>query len=420
MSNTLAIGAVTSTIRYVLFESLGGGQPRPVGGADVSTLRPDQIVTRNAHDNALTAGLNVYLYEITPNHALNLTDLPTRRPDGSLSRRPLAAIDLHYLVTAYGDDARGEPQRLIARGVLALSVNQVLTRDLVGEAIDHYKPLAGLEYLGDSDLGEQVELVKLSPEVLSLEELSRLWGILGTSYLLSVAYTATVVVLEAQVSPRTSLPVLAPSLDVSPLDRPRLHSVETVPPRGLVTGGTELHMTGSGLHGPVTIVSIGGVELAPAGTATNDALDVLVGADVPAGAHVVQVLHREKPGPVDPPPPRTLARSNVLPILVRPTLTVVAPPPSATEFGMTVAPPLHSGQRAELELNRRTPPDALPRTVTIELPVPDPGNAPSPSITINRDLVPNGEWLVRILVDGVESVPQMAGGVYDGPLLSRP
>jgi len=34
MSNTVAIAAVTSTMRHVLHESLGGAQPGPVGGAD--------------------------------------------------------------------------------------------------------------------------------------------------------------------------------------------------------------------------------------------------------------------------------------------------------------------------------------------------------------------------------------------------
>ena len=125
MSNTLAIAAVTSTMRHVLHEALGGAQPGPVGGADVTTYRPAQLSDADTVGNA-ASGLNVYLYQVTPNHAWNLTDLPTRHGDGSLARRPVAALDLHYLVTAYGDEEALEPQRLLARAALALASTPVL------------------------------------------------------------------------------------------------------------------------------------------------------------------------------------------------------------------------------------------------------------------------------------------------------
>src|SRR6478735_8051816 len=175
MSNTLAIAAVTSTMRHVLHEALGGAQPGPVGGADVTTSRPAQLSDADTVGND-ASGLNVYLYQVTPNHAWNLSDLPTRHGDGSFARRPLAALDLHYLVTAYGDEEALEPQRLLARGALALATTPVFTRDTIAAAIAKYG-VDATGFLADSDLGEQTELVKVSPTPLSLEEVSKLWGV---------------------------------------------------------------------------------------------------------------------------------------------------------------------------------------------------------------------------------------------------
>ena len=415
MSNTVAIAAVTSTICYVLDQSLGGAQPGAVGGAKVTTLRPDQI-SASAQGNEPIRGLNVFLYDVTPNHAWNLTDLPTRRSDGSLNNRPVAAVDLHFLVSAYGQDVDLEPHRLMARAVLALSVNQVLTRDIVARALEHYDTTSGLEFLADTDLADQVELVKLAPQVLTLEELSRMWGAFGTSYLLSVAYTATVVVLEAEVSPRAAPPVLARFLEVDPVSRPHLLGVESVPPGGPASQGSRLRFTGSGLRGPVTVVAVGGAELAPVAPTADDVLDVVLSPDVPAGLLAASVVHRARAGPPLSPPPRTLARSNVLPVLVRPV--VGARSSTATVIRIGVSPAIRAGQRCEVDLARRVPVDGAVNRVAVQLAPPPPGTPPSSTIELDRAKVPDGDWLVRLVVDGAESIPTRSADVFDGPVLS--
>ena len=48
--------------------------------------------------------MNVYLYRVSPNPAWRNQDLPTRAR-GPIVDRPLTAIDLHYLLTFYGDEA---------------------------------------------------------------------------------------------------------------------------------------------------------------------------------------------------------------------------------------------------------------------------------------------------------------------------
>jgi hypothetical protein len=414
VSNTVAIAAVTSTIRYVLDQALGGVQPGQVGSATVTTLRPDQVSSAGAHAGQ-PSGLNVYLYQVTPNHAWNLTDLPTRRSSGELISRPVAAIDLNYLISAFGDDAALEPHRLIARAVLALSVNQVLTRDLVGDAVDayHVSTNPDLGFLSAADLADEVELVKLAPTVLSLEELSRLWAALSTPYLLSVAYTATVLVLEAEVSPRIAAPVLARATSVDPITRPVLLSVDTNPPGASIAPGVPLRLTGSGLRGPVTLVQLAGTALTPA-EVRDDTVTVEVTADVPAGPAGIALVQQALPSP--PQPTRVLARSNVLPILIRPAVTSVTASP--TTISVEFQPALRSGQRAEVDFVRRVPVADQPNVIRVQLAAPARGDPPSTSADIQRTSVPDGEWLVRLIIDGADSLLTASTDVFDQPLVT--
>ena len=410
MSNTLAIAAVTSTIRFVLSQALGGAQPGPVGSAAVTTMRPDQVAV---HDDLgePAKGINVYLHQVTPNHAWNLTDLPTRRADGSLSRRPVAALDLHYLISCFGDDTHLDAQRLLGRAVLALAVTPVLTRDLVAAALDQYDGDTATAFLADADLADQVELVKLAPAAVTVEEMSRLWGMLGAPYLLSLAYTATVVLLEADVSPRIALPVRQRTVGVAPIAPPRIRSVDTDPAHGPVLTGTELHVLGSGLLGDDTAVRIGAVSLPPA-AAAPDHLRLVVAAGVPAGIHALQVVHSATADGVT----RVTARSNSVPVLVRPQVAVDAV--SATEVSLAVVPALHPGQRAEVRLTRLTPGE--PQSVRFGLDVLPPEAAPSGVVELRRSDIGDGDWLVRITVDGADSLPELDGEVYAEPRLSLP
>ena len=421
MSNTLAVAAVTSTLRHVVEQALGGPQPGPVGSATVTTLHPSRLVVGD--DGVPPKGINLFLYRVTPNHAWNLTDLPTRSSTGALVRRPVAALDLHYLVSCTGDDTELDAQRLLARAVLAFAVSPVLGRDLVAEALAEYAEDTPTAFLSAADLADAVELVKISPDTLSLEDLSRLWGALGTPYALSVTYLATVVLIEADLAPRPPLPVRERVVGVAPIAPPILTDVATDPPGSAVAAGSTLTLRGSGLLAPATVpgstttIRFGPVELAPADGATAAALTVELGEAVPAGVHALHVVHRSAPGPGGAPPSRVTARSNAVPVLVRPDVSAIGVTPS--ELRLTISPPLFAGQRATVTL---TPlggaNDPAPLSFTLA-PVPASGE-PSPSVVLDREPIADGDWLVRLLVDGADSLPHLDGETYGEPLLRLP
>lgn len=421
MSNTLAIAAVTSAMKYVLNEGLSLAKPDEVNGASITTWRPAQLADSGTVDNDAN-GLNVYLYQVTPNHAWNLTDLPTRHRDGSIARRPLTALDLHYLVTAYGKEDALEPQRLLATAALALAKTPVFTKDVIADAIAMYD-VNPTDFLVHSDLPDQPELVKVSPTPLSLEELSKLWGVLGTPYLLSVAYTATVVLIEAPIPVRRALPVRRfPVIDVQPFSRVVLADVSVLSADGTpapASTGRTLVLTGSGLLSARTRVDIGRVALIPTAQSTVDRIETTLTDAVPAGVHPVQVVQTTPADPIAGTPERISGRSRALPLVVVPTVGPIAVIVDGGGIGfvsVSVTPPLREGQRATVSFARLAGgnPDE-PALLDASFPPLSADDAPKTSLDVKRSLLTKGTWLVRVTVDGAESVPTSTGETYDGP-----
>ncbi len=209
MSNFLAIATATATLQQLLLESLGVDVP----GADATTLRPDnaRLTTPGNY------GVNIYLYQTAPNAAWRNSDLPTRGASGRLRQRPKIALDLHYLLTFYGDEESLQPQRILGSVARTLHARPVLTGDMIQAAIDAAVSVDPGHFLSDSDLADAIERVKFTPVPLSLEELSKLWSVFfQTPYTLSMAYLGTVVMIEAEETPSLALPVRTPVIDVAP------------------------------------------------------------------------------------------------------------------------------------------------------------------------------------------------------------
>lgn len=202
MSNHLAVAAVTaSLVRY-----LQGAVGADVGNAVVTAVRPD-----GPNSGVPEVGVNIFLYQATPNVAWRNQDLPTRRPDGSLNQRPQIALDLHYLLTFYGDETLLEPQRILGSTVRALHTRPILSRQEIRGAV------AANAFLAGADLADEIETVKLTPQPLTLEELSKLWSVLfQTPYTLSMAYDASVVLITANSQPTLVQPVQTPAIHVFP------------------------------------------------------------------------------------------------------------------------------------------------------------------------------------------------------------
>jgi hypothetical protein len=195
MSNYLAIATVTAALQQLL----QAGIREDVPGANVTTLRPDNPGVMN-----LSVGINVYLYQATPNPAWRNADLRTRRPKGDLIKHGQAGLDLHYLLTFYGNDQELEPQRLMGSAIKTLVDNPTLTQNAIRNTIDR----SNLSCLTGSTLDDQVQLVQFIPSSITTEDMSRIWSVFfQVPYSLSFAYQGMAVLIEGDRPGDVSLPV---------------------------------------------------------------------------------------------------------------------------------------------------------------------------------------------------------------------
>lgn len=392
MSNHLAMATVTATLQRLLQASV----EVDVDGGTVTTLRPD-----GSSEGLPSIGVNLYLYQVTPNAQWRNTDLPTRSPSGRLVQKPHLALDLQYLLTFYGDEGTLETQRLLGSALRALTARPILTRVMVQETLDAARATDPDHYLLPSDLPAALESIKLTPVPLSLEELSKLWSVFfQTPYTLSMAYQGTVVLLEADDTPSRPLPVRTRNIQVFPFQRAILEAAVAVSgDQDPVEMGGTLLLRGTGLAGPVTRVRVGPAELAPvSGSLTNTELRVpLTDPDLRAGVQAVQLVYANGAG------------SSVVPVVLRPVITVVDADVTDEVIPVEFDPAVDRLQRVQLFLNALgAPAGTEPAAHIFDAPANNGITDPTVQETTRIDFpiqgVTPGDYLVRVLVGGAESV----------------
>jgi hypothetical protein len=414
MANHLGIATVTATLQQLLNRTVSAD----VVGASATMISPDSPAAL-----APDPGVNVFLYQVTPNAAWRNEDVPTRTSSGAPAGRPRMAIDLHYLLTFYGDDADFAPQRVMASAIRILHARPVLTRAQIEAAMTAFPAV-----LTDSDLAADVERVKLTQLPLNLEELSKLWSVFfQTTYRLSVAYRGSAVLLEADDPGADALPVLQRNLYVETLHEPIVDEVvnatdETLP----ITFGVPVRARGAGLQAPVVGVRIDGQDATGVNVLGDTELTATPPPLLPIGIHALQVVHERTMGTPAFVHPGGVA-SDVVPYALAPRIhqttgvydVSTLNPGSRVFNGVT----LHSAdvrvvleqlvgrrQRVAFLLNELTAGVAHAYTFVAK-----PRLSDSATITIRAiDVIP-ATYLLRVQVDGVDSALDVAAGAYADP-----
>lgn len=267
MSSPLAIGAVSAVLRNLLDNGLieaGGAIGSTV---NVSAVAPDTVDLENTEE---PPRLNVFLHQVTPNGGWRNVGLPSRGSSSGerLTNAPLA-LDLHYLITAYAR-ADFQAEILLGYAMHLLHERPVLDRDAIRRALNP-SPLdvsmlpPAFQALAASDLADQVELLKVTPAVMTSDEMSKLWSAIQTHYRPSTAYVVSVVLIEGRRPGVLPLPVLSRG-PVDPLthrDRGVVVNADMLPPLPtLFETQPQLEQSGARLGEPVTVK---GVRLAGSG-----------------------------------------------------------------------------------------------------------------------------------------------------------
>ncbi|MDR4472797.1 MAG: DUF4255 domain-containing protein [Nitrospira sp.] len=412
MSTALAIAGVTAVLRDLLNDGLINHNVSGLLGSTVtvSALPPDRVVPVNGTERTQ---LNLFLHQVTFNTGWRNHALPSRDGSGMqrLSNPPLA-LDLHYLLSAYSAEELGS-EILLGYAMQLLHEVPVLDRRAITTAltpspsVDTTLPPA-LRALAECGLADQLEQIKLVPDPLSSEEMSKLWTAVQSHYRPSAAYVATVVLIESSKPTRSTLPVLSrgPVDPVTKRDRgvavqadllppfPTIQTVAAANGQPAATVGAIVELTGHHFDGTNRTVLLSNSRfdieqaLPVAGGGSSIATSFTVPA-VPAGLYqlAIRVI---RPGESDP------RISNAVALVIGPEITT-AMPMAVVRDGSGVAtlvlslqPQIQPGQTVSVLLGTREVPVA-PITVA------------TGTLTVAVADAQAGEFLLRIRVDGIDS-----------------
>jgi hypothetical protein len=198
MSNALAIATVTQALALLIEREL---PPDIDFAVAVQTRKPPT-------EPPTEPTIMVFCYHVAPDAALRNVDQPVRSSTGALLNRPVAALDLTYLISAYGEENELVGQRLIGSVVRTLHEIPVLPQDVIVAATQR-------PYLRGSDLADTLQKVRFTPVQMDVDETSKLWGMLyQTPYTLSVTYQAALVLIDGREQPAAAQPVWQDNLRV--------------------------------------------------------------------------------------------------------------------------------------------------------------------------------------------------------------
>ena len=210
MSSPLAIGAVSAVLRNLLDDAMLNVTPALGTTVNVSAVAPDTIDLEDAN---APPRLNLFLHQVTPNSGWRNATLPSRTGPGERINNAPLALDLHYLLTAYGrEDFHAEILLGYAMHVLHERpwLDRSSIRDALGSGpLDVSMLPPAFQALSQSDIADQVEAIKITPATLGTDEMSKLWSAIQTHYRPTAAYQISVVLIEGTRPGRSALPVLS-------------------------------------------------------------------------------------------------------------------------------------------------------------------------------------------------------------------
>jgi hypothetical protein len=233
MSNALAIAAATATLRNLIANNV-----QDLPNQNVTTRPLDKARNGNSSPDQL----NIFLYQTVLNAAWRNTDMPRQLRPGETGQPPLA-LNLHYLVTAYGqNDDETQSHRWLGKAMSVLHDHPVLGAQEIQDA------------LKESGLQAQIERVRITSQPMSLDDMSKLWTTFQTQYRISAAYQVEVVLIESTRPARTPLPVLRRGEDdrgvtaVAGVSLPTIEEVRLPNGQSSLSLGDELIINGQNLN----------------------------------------------------------------------------------------------------------------------------------------------------------------------------
>jgi hypothetical protein len=421
MANGFALPALSHVLRRLLLDAapqedlsfLGSG------GWQVTMLAPD-LVKRGDKDAPL---LNLFLYQIGRNSGWHNRNARTHDGDGSRVAAPPLAVDLRYLVTAYGSKAY-QTEAMLGHAMVALHDRPVLTPDFIADSLKlPATPDAIDKQLAASGLAEQAESVHLSVDNLSADDLARIWSGFQLGLRPSVSLLATVLLMSSRRTPRASLPVASRTITTVPLNRPVIDLMTREGgPQLPIEPGSRILVSGLGLYAVPMTLMIGEADVTAMIDETAPDFPMVLTVDLPAtlpagmlaGLQTAQVRHGVQIA--GEPAPRPLIASNVAAFVLRPRITAAVQDAGAVRSVLVdFAHELGDRQAVQVTLEEIFAGSPTGNRFAALVPEGNPDVAPPedaprpPRVDLRRvwarTSAPAGTFRLLASVDGIASVP---------------
>lgn len=418
MNNALSIAAVTAVIKDVLENGLvNDAIATSVGDVIVTALPPDRISVGSDE----RAQINLFLYQVTQNRNADWLSMEFRKRNlrmivDSRCANPPLALDLHYLLTAYGAKDF-EAELLLGYAMQLLHKMSVLGRDVIETALNNASKVSvasvlsqTLSSLSVAKLAEQIGQIQICSEFFNMEETSKLWSALQTHYRPSIAYRASMVFIESK------QPYHSEGFCLVPLAQPQIETITASVPTQPITISQNLLIRGKSLRGEITRVRLAQREIQlKSANVRETQITLPLPLDLYAGIQELQVLHQRMDNFTM---SYQVLESEVKAFVLHPEITASIIEIRGENNDLRSAkilikfnPRVGKSQRVILLLNERS----KPQEITYIYPVLS-LNQDTDSITVEVNHIQPGTYLVRVQVDGAESPLHLNQfGEYDSP-----
>lgn len=389
MSSPAALATVTATLQHLL--------SNVAPGASVTTQPPS-----TARNGGAGEQINIFLYSTHYNTAFSNAPTPGEIRNGEHAYPPLPLV-LKYLITAYGasdDDISG--QQLMGQAMSLLHDHPLLgPTDIVGIS-------------PDSSLDQQIERVRITPDTLTLDDMSKLWtSFQSAEYRLSTGYEVSVVLIESTRASRAPLPVLKrgeqdQGADVVTAPSPSLSGMRFPNHKPSAEFGDTVILLGENLSDDSATVRFKHPHLTdPIPRLAANRSDTEMDLELPTLAEDAELVSKWPAGFYElallmqqPDSPTWVSNSISLPL--SPKIETIDPTTAAAgNITLTIEciPQIKEGQRVALLFSDRaiqpasivTPADTTARTTL--------------NFNVENAVARDAPYVLRLRVDGVDSIP---------------